>query len=140
MRVHMLLPSFLLLVCMAQTAAAAIESVKGTLDGKVFIVEKGEMGKPSDGKDVYIFRDAKFRSTYFEKHYGFDEGAYTSTAKDDTITFASDIRSKSHGTVHWEGTVQDGDVDVRYTWAGRKPKWYQANLKPSEHWARSVTE
>jgi len=107
----------------------------GLLDGKVFLVEKGKQGEEADGKDTYIFRDAKFRSTYFEKHYGFDEGAYTSTAMGDTITFSSDIRSKSHGTVHWEGTVRDGDVDVRYTWAGRK-----GNPKPEEHWARSVTE
>jgi hypothetical protein len=140
MRVHVLLPSFLLLVCMAQTATVVAGETRGVLDGEVFVVEKGEVGKPSDGKDMYIFRDGKFRSTYFEKHYGFDEGAYTSTAKGGTITFASDIRSKSHGTVHWEGTVQDGNVDVRYTWVGRKPKWYQANPKSSEHWARSVTD
>ena len=138
--IRFLLAASLFLVYGTIPAAAGAGETKGALDGEVFVVEKGEVGKPSDGKDTYIFRDAKFRSAYFEKHYGFDEGSYTSTVKGDTISFATDIRSKSHGTVHWEGTVQDGDVDVRYTWAGRKPKWYQANLKPSEHWARSVTE
>ena len=140
MRFRVFLPSILFLACLAQTTVAAEGSAKGVLDGKVFVVERGEAGKKADGKDTYIFRDAKFRSTYFEKHYGFDEGSYTSTVKGDTITFASDIRSKSHGTVHWEGTVQDGDVDVRYTWTGKKSKWYQSNPKPSEYWARSVTE
>ena len=136
----MILLSFLLLACMAQAGTEAEGSAKGALDGKVFIVERGEAGKKADGKDTYIFRDAKFRSTYFEKHYGFDEGSYTSTVKGDTISFASNIRSKSNGTIHWEGTVRGDKVDVSYTWTGRKPKWYQAKPNPSEHWARSVTE
>jgi len=134
-KLRVFLPSILFLACLAQTAAAASEETKGVLDGEVFLVEKGEMEKPIDGKDTYIFRDGRFRSTYFEKHYGFSEGAYTTTAKEDDITFTADIRSKSNGTIHWEGTVRGDKVDVRYTWAGRK-----AHPKPTEHWARSVTE
>jgi hypothetical protein len=135
MRFRVFLLSFLFLACMAQTAAAADGETKGALDGEVFLVEKGEVGKPPDGKDTYIFRDGKFRSTYCEKHYGFGEGAYSSTKKGNTITFAADTRSESHGTIHWEGTVKVGEIDVRYAWASRK-----GNPKPKEHWARSVTE
>ncbi|MGB3095426.1 MAG: hypothetical protein WBB46_01655 [Candidatus Deferrimicrobiaceae bacterium] len=139
MRVHVLLPSFLLLVCMAQTTAAGAGETKGALDGEVFVVEKGEVGKPSDGKDTYIFRDGKLRSRYFEKQYGFETGAYTSTKKGEAITFAADIRSTSNGTIHWEGTVESDEIDVRYTWSGRRSKWYKAIPKTTEHWARSVT-
>jgi hypothetical protein len=135
MRFRVFLLSFLFLACMAQTAAAADGETKGALDGEVFLVEKGEAGKPSGRKDTYIFRDGKFRSTYCEKHYGFGEGAYSSTKKGNTITFAADTRSESHGTIHWEGTVKVGEIDVRYAWASRK-----GNPKPKEHWARSVTE
>jgi hypothetical protein len=138
-RIRFLLVAFVILVFGMHPAAAEGET-KGALDGEVFLVEKGELGKPSDGKDTYIFRDGKFRSIYFEEEYGFEAGAYTSTKKGDAITFVVDIRSKSHGTIHLEGTVRgDKKVDVRYTWNGKKPKWYQAK-KPnsSEHWARSV--
>ncbi len=139
MRVHVLLPSFLLLVCMAQTAAAGAGETKGALDGEIFFVERGEVGKPSDGKDTYIFLNGKFRSRHFEREYGFEAGLYTATKKGEAITFAADIRSTSNGTIHWEGTVEGDEIDVRYTWNGKQPKWYQANSKPSEHWARSFT-
>ena len=135
---------FLLVACAIPVfwmdpAAAADGETTGALDGEVFLVEKGEVGKPSDGKDTYIFRDGKFRSTHFEKHYGFEEGAYTSTKKGEAITFAADIRSTSNGTIHWEGTVESDEIDVRYTWTDRKPKWYKATPKTTKHWARSVT-
>jgi hypothetical protein len=68
MRFRVLLPSFLFLACMAQTAAEG--ETKGTLDGEVFIVEKGELGKPSDGKFTLVFQGGKLRSRYFEKEYG----------------------------------------------------------------------
>jgi hypothetical protein len=141
MRFGVFLTSVLFLAFLAQTAAAAEGSGKGALDGRVFLVEKGDAGKPSDGKIMLIFRDGKFRSRYFEKEHGFEAGAYTSAKKEDAITFAADIRSKSNGMIHWEGTIRGDRIDVRYTWTGRKPKWYQANPNPktTEHWARSVT-
>ncbi|NIS75090.1 MAG: hypothetical protein GTO08_07385, partial [Deltaproteobacteria bacterium] len=139
-RFHILLVASLFLVCVAILSAEAKSGEKGYLDGKVFLVEKGEKGKSADGKDTYIFRDGKFRSSYFERKYGFETGSYRSTKKGDTITFVVDMRSKSHGTIHLEGTVEVDEIDVRYTWKGKQPKWYQAKSKdPSEHWARSVT-
>jgi hypothetical protein len=138
-RIRFLLVAFPILVFGIHPAGAVEGETIGALDGEVFLVEKGEVGKPSDGKDTYIFRDGKFRSRYFEKEYGFEAGAYTSTKKGNAITFAADIRSKSNGTIHWEGTVKVDGIAVRYTWTGRKPKWYQAKPKPSEYWARSVT-
>lgn len=132
-------PSFLFLVCMTQALAAEEGRENGTLDGTVFLVEKGKAGKPPDGKDTYIFRNGRFRSRLFEKEYGFEDGTYAYEEKGGTIVFTADIRSPSNGTVHWEGTVTNGDVDVRYTWTGRKPKWFQESPEPSEYWGRSVT-
>jgi hypothetical protein len=137
--IRFLLAASLFLVYGTIPAAAGAGETKGALDGEVFVVEKGEVGKPSDGKDTYIFRDGKFRSRYFEKQFGFETGAYTSTKKGEAITFAADIRSTSNGTIHWEGTVESDGIDVRYTWTGRKPKWYKATPKTTEHWARTVT-
>ena len=140
MKVHVFLLSFLLLACMAETAASAEGSEKGALDGEVFLVERGEMGKPSDGKDTYIFRNGMSRSANYEKDYEFAEGTYTATRNGATITFAADTGSDSQGWIHWEGTVLENRIDVRYTWAGKKQKWYQSNPRVTEHWARSVTE
>lgn len=111
----------------------------GLLDEKVFLVENGEKGKKAEGKDTYIFKDGKFRSAHYEKHYGFGEGAYTATQQGDAITFAADVGSESHGSIHWEGTVRDDRIDARYTWTGKKAKWYRPSPLATEHWARSVT-
>ncbi len=135
MRVYMLLPSFLLLVCMAQTAAAAIESVQGTLDGKVFVVETGRKGKQASGKDTILFRDGRFLSTIREKWDGFGPEAYTAATNGDTVTFAADSASRTRGTMHWEGTVQGDRIDVRYTWIDT-PRWYQSKSTPTEYWAK----
>lgn len=120
---------------------AVERSSKGHLDGKAYLVEMGEKGKASDGKDTYIFREGKFRSRYYERKYGFEAGYYTSEKTGGTITFVVDTPSKKQGTIHWVGTVDEGKIDVSYTWSGRRAKWYQATQRnPSKHWARSVTE
>jgi len=118
-------------------AAMAESGAKGPLDGKVFVVERGERGDKADGKDVYLFRDGKFLSTSFEKWHRFGVSAYTSTVQGDAITFAADTKSKTDGTIHWEGTVRGDRIDVRYTWTGKPKKWYRPNPKPAEYWARS---
>jgi len=135
-----MLVAYLFLVCGPIFTAEAKISEKGYLDGRVFLVEKGEIGKSTDGKDTYIFREGKFRSNYFGRKYKFEVGSYRSKKKGNIITFVADILSKSRGTIHLEGTVEVDQIDVRYTWKGKRPKWYQAKSKdPSEHWARSVT-
>ena len=139
-RNRLFLAVFPILIIGMHPVSAAGEETKGGLDGRAFLVEKGEVGKPSDGKVALVFQDGKIRSRYFAEEYGFEPGAYTSTKKGETISFAADIRSESNGTIRWEGTVEGGKIDVHYTWTGRKPKWYQANSNPktTEHWARSV--
>lgn len=131
--------AYLFLVCGPIFAAEAKISEKGYLDGKVFLVEKGEMGKTSDGKDVYLFRDGKFLSTACEKWHGFSESPYTTTVEGEAVTFTADTKSESDGSIHWQGTVRGDRIDVRYSWIGKPRKWYSLAAPQPEHWARSVT-
>jgi hypothetical protein len=114
--------------------SGGVSAGQGSLDGKVFIVENGSKGEKADGRDVYLFRNGTFHSTIREKRDGFREGAYTSRTSEDTITFVADTKSGSRGTIHWEGTVRGGEIDIRYTWTD-VPRWYDPNPK-REFWAR----
>ena len=135
MRVHALLPSFLLLVCMGQTAGAAQESGKGALDGKVFVVEIGRKGKKTSGKDTILFREGRFLSTIREKWDGFGPGTYTVATNGDEVTFTADSASRTRGTMHWEGTVRGDRINARYAWTDA-PRWYQSTPTPTEYWAK----
>ncbi|OGP32820.1 MAG: hypothetical protein A2X88_07095 [Deltaproteobacteria bacterium GWC2_65_14] len=144
-RTWCVLVAAILILPLRVTAAALGEgtaggtSNRGLLDGRVFVVERGEAGRQADGKDTLIFRNGRFLSASCEKGHGFGDGAYTSSERGGDILFAADIRSDTQGTIHWEGTVRGDRIDVQYTWAG-KPKWYRSNPSPTVHWARSVTE
>lgn len=134
MRFRVFLPSFLLLACMAHPAAAE-GSAKGTLDGKVFVVETGRKGKQTSGKDTIIFRDGRFLSTIREKWDGFGPGTYTAATNGDAVTFAADSVSRTRGTMHWEGTVRGDRIDARYAWTDAS-RWYRPRPAPAEYWAR----
>jgi len=134
-----LVAGLLFLVSGAIPASGAEGGRAGLLDGEAFVVERGEKGAKAEGKDTYLFLDGTFRSTHHERNYGFREGAYTATSQGDAVTFTSDLASGSEGKIHWEGTVRDGRVEARYTWTGRKSKWYRSTPRATEHWARSVT-
>ncbi len=143
--VHFRRRNYILLVSslyflLAGPLSAENSGQKAYLDKEVFLVERGEMGKKSEGKDTYVFLDGNFRSNYYEKKYGFEPGEYTAAKKGDTITFSAETRSTSNGTIYWEGTVDGHEIDVRYIWEGKPAKWFQSKKpNPSEYWARSVT-
>lgn len=111
-----------------------VSAGQGPLDGKAFIVENGSKGEKADGRDVYLFRNGTFHSTLRDKRDGFREGAYASTKSEETVTFVADTKSGSRGTIHWEGTVRGGEINVYYTWADA-PRWYDPHSK-REYWAR----
>lgn len=134
-----LLAAVLLIVPAAVPASGSEGARTRLLDGEAFVVERGEKGKKAEGMDTYLFLDGRFRSTHYERNYGFREGAYTATRQGDAITFTADLESGSEGKIRWEGTVRDGLVEARYTWTGRKPKWYRSSPRATEHWARSFT-
>ena len=110
---------------------AAISS--GPLDGKVFEVESGKMGKGTDSKDTLVFKDGRFRSLGCDR-YGFGDGAYTATAKGDVSDFQAETVSAAEGKMMWKGTVQGDKIDVRYTWY-KSPRWYRFT-KTMDKWAK----
>ena len=128
----------LFLVGGAIPAGAGEDGAKGALDGRVFVVERGEKGGKADGKDVVLFQGGKFISTRYEKWHGFGDSPYTSAVKGEDVTFTADTRSRTDGTIHWEGTVRGDRIDVRYTWTGRPKKWYRSDPDPAEFFARSI--
>ena len=134
---YALLAVSLLFLCGAIPAAPAEGGAKGALDGRVFVVERGGKGGKADGKDVVLFQGGKFISTSYEKWHGFGDSVYTSAVKGDAITFTADTRSRTDGTIHWEGTIRGDRIDVRYTWTGKPKKWYRPNPDPAEYFARS---
>lgn len=125
-----------LLVLFGIVPAAGAESVvKGALDGRSFVVERGRMGEPPFGQDLYIFQGGRFRSVSCDR-FGC-EGPYTSSVNGDAVIFAADLESADHGTMHWEGMVRDDDIEVRYTVTG-PPRWYERSPGPAKYWGRSV--
>lgn len=93
----------LIIAVSARPAAAAT----GILDGLTYSGAIGLKGQPADGKDDIIFANGTLRSTACDA-YGFGPGAYTAVRNGDTITFTATTRSKSNGTINWQGTIRDG--------------------------------
>ena len=123
----------------APHAVAGESEMKGTaapgaLDGKVFVIETGEMGKKADGKDTLTFQNGKFHSLGCDQ-YGFGLGMYTASAQGDTIAFAAETASAKKGKIRWEGTVRGDRIDVRYVWTDSS-HWYKPNPKPLEKWGK----
>ena len=79
------------------------------LDGKVFVADAGEKGKAADEKaDVITFQNGKFHSSLCDQ-YGYNKGAYKSTAQGDAINFDAETTSEKDGRLVWKGSVK-GDV------------------------------
>jgi len=107
---------------------------QGSLDGKTFTVDTGDMGKSASDKDVLVFKDGKFHSTGCDQ-YGFGDGAYMATVKGDTVTFESETTSPTKGKMNWRGTVQGDKIEVSYVWTD-SAHWYKPNPKPLEKWGK----
>ncbi len=111
---------------------ASLQAGQGALDGKTFVGETGEKGKPKGDADELVFASGSFRSKACDQ-YGFAAAPYTTTAKDGAIAFTADARSAKEGAMHWTGTIKgdqlegaavwskSGQADIRY--------WVKARLK-----------
>ena len=117
----------------AETAGKGTPGM-GALDGKVFVMETGDMGKKADGKDTVTFGNGKFHSQGCDQ-YGFGDAAYTTATQGDAVTFAAETLSPKRGKIQWEGTVRGDQIDVRYVWTDAA-HWYKPNLKPLEMWGK----
>jgi len=107
------------------------------LDGKVFVGEAGEKGKPADEKnDVITFADGKFHSSACDQ-YGFNTAEYSVKPDGDAMVFEAETVSEKEGRMKWKGTLKNGVMEGTFVHY-RKPAWYRPNPEPVEHWFKAV--
>jgi hypothetical protein len=105
----------------------------GALDGKTFVAELGEKGKPAHEKaDVISFKDGKFHSSSCDK-YGYNLGAYTVAVSGDATTFDVETVSEADGKLKWQGVVNGDTVEGSYIHYP-KPGFFRRNPAPVENW------
>ena len=108
----------------AQTAA---------LDGKVFVADAGMKGKAADEKgDVITFNGGTFHSSYCDQ-YGYNKGAYKTTASGDAVQFEVETQSEKDGRLVWKGTVRGSEIEGTFVHY-RKGWLLNPNPEPQEHW------
>jgi hypothetical protein len=105
----------------------------GALDGRTFVVQTGQEGKPAEAAaDEIAFRDGKLRSSGCDP-YGFGDGAYTTMDHGGSIMFRARTDSAKEGVIMWNGTVRGDDLQGQYVWTkpGQKPitYWMKGTLK-----------
>ena len=133
MHVHckMLLAVALLITAFA--AAAPADAHSDLLDGKVFVAEAGEKGRAADAKgDVITFRAGTFHSSRCDQ-WGYGKGIYHAVALADVIQFETEIKSEQEGRLTWNGVIRGDTIEGLFTHY-RKPRWYNKNPAPVEHW------
>ncbi|MEO8133692.1 MAG: hypothetical protein ABI831_06935 [Betaproteobacteria bacterium] len=109
----------------------------GPLDGKVFVGEAGEKGKPADEKnDIITFADGKFHSSACDQ-WGFNKAEYTARTEGDATVFEAETVSDKEGRLKWKGTLKGGVIEGAFVHL-RKPAWYRPNPEPIEHWFKAV--
>jgi hypothetical protein len=107
----------------------------GLLDGKVFVADAGEKGKPADEKnDVITFQDGTFHSSVCDQ-WGYGKGQYKAVAEGDMINFETETLSPKDGRLVWKGTVKGDTIEGLFTHY-RKPTWWRKNPVPIEHWLK----
>ena len=127
---HLLAASLVIAAAFVVPPAAAQAA---QLDGKVFVADAGEKGKAADEKaDVITFQDGKFHSSLCDQ-YGYNKGAYKSTAQGDAINFEAETTSEKDGRLVWKGSVK-GDVIEGTFIHYRKAGFFNSNPAPIEHW------
>ena len=108
----------------AQTAA---------LDGKAFVADAGLKGKAADEKgDVSTFNGGKFHSSACDQ-YGYNKGAYKTTASGDAVQFEAETQSEKDGRLVWKGTVRGSEIEGTFVHY-RKGWLLNPNPEPQEHW------
>ncbi len=118
-------------------AGAFATAAPGPLDGKAFVGEAGEKGKPADEKnDIITFADGKFHSSACDQ-WAFSKGDYTAKTDGDATVFEVETVSDKEGRLKWTGTLKGGVLEGSFVHY-RKPAWYRPNPEPIEHWFKAV--
>ena len=117
----------------AVLAAPSAFAQKAPLDGRTFAAEAGLKGKAADEKgDVITFADGKFHSSACDQ-YGYNKGAYKTTASGDAVQFEAETQSEKDGRLVWKGTVRGGEIEGTFVHY-RKGWLLNPNPEPQEHW------
>ena len=105
------LPIFLF--AFATTAGNVLAA--GALDGKVFVGEAGEKGKPADEKnDVITFADGRFHSSACDQ-YGFNKAEYKTRTEGDATYFEVETVSEKEGRLKWSGVLKGNTMEGTFT-------------------------
>jgi hypothetical protein len=104
-----------------------------TLDGRVFVADAGEKGKPADEKnDIITFSGGKFHSSTCDQ-YGFGKGDYRASPSGDAVAFEAETQSDKDGRLVWRGTVRGDEIEGTFVHY-RKPGFFTPNPEPVQHW------
>lgn len=104
-----------------------------SLDGRVFVADAGEKGKPAEEKaDVITFAGGKFHSSLCDQ-YGYGRGDYRATANGDATAFEAETTSEKDGRLVWKGTIRGSDIEGTFVHY-RKGWLLNPNPDPVEHW------
>lgn len=121
------------LLAVVSFAAMPVEAQVAALDGRVFVADAGEKGKPADEKnDVITFAEGKLHSSACDQ-YGFGKGAYRATSAGEAVSFEAETQSEKDGRLVWKGTVRGTDIEGTFVHY-RKGWMLNPNPEPVEHW------
>jgi hypothetical protein len=108
------------------------------LDGKVFVVAEGDLGKPAKLENVLTFSDGKFHSKACDE-WGYDKGEVKAFREGDAIRFEAETRSEKYGTRQvWNGTVKGTAIEGTRT-LYPKASFFRPNPAPSEGWFKGTS-
>jgi hypothetical protein len=111
----------------------ALHAQTMALDGRAFVADAGEKGKPADEKgDTISFTDGKFHSSACDQ-YGYGKAAYKATRAGDAIQWEAETTSEKDGRLTWKGTVRGPDIEGTFVHY-RKGWLLNPNPEPVEHW------
>jgi len=113
------------------TASPSAAPTVSLLDGKTFVAQSGEKGKPASKKDTFVFRDGRFLSEACSP-YGFGDAPYQATVDGATVRFHAETHSPTHGTMVWNGIVKDNAIEATSIWT--RERWYWKIKR--EYWFR----
>ena len=113
------------------TASPSAAPTVSLLDGKTFVAKSGEKGNQASKTDTFVFRDGRFLSETCTP-FGFKDAPYQAIVDGAAVRFHAVTHSPTHGTMVWDGTVNDNAIDATSTWT--RERWYWKIKK--EYWYR----
>ena len=118
-------------------AAASPSAVPAlsSLDGRTFVTQSGEKGKPASNKDTIVFRGGRFLSEGCSP-YNFKDAPYQTTVDGATVRFHAETHSPTHGKKVWDGIVKDNAIEgtsiwtrERWYWKIKREYWFRGQMK-----------